>query len=256
MNVRELYACLNEIIPPSLSCPWDNDGLMCCPDPDREVKRVLIALDVTGDVADEAVEGDFDLVISHHPLIFKPIKKLTADGGAGGILVNFIRAGVSVMSFHTRLDAVDGGVNDVLAETLGLQNIEPLEVEGEGNLGRVGTLPEKLEIEDFASTVKAELGAPDVRYAGSGHPVYRVAVISGDGGKLVSAAKAAGADTFVSGELGYHNLLAADELGINLVEAGHFYTEDPVCDRISEILTAIDPEIETVYMKSCAIKHA
>jgi len=256
MNVRELYACLNEIIPPSLSCTWDNDGLMCCPDPDREVKRVLIALDVTGEVADEAVEGGFDAVISHHPLIFKPIKKLTADGGAGGILINFIRAGVSVMSFHTRLDAAEGGVNDVLAETIGLEDIEPLEVEGEGNIGRVGKLPEKLEIEEFASAVKEAIGAPDVRFAGGGHPVYRVAVISGDGGKLISAARAAGADTFVSGELGYHNLLAADEQGINLVEAGHFYTEDPVCDRLAEILAAIDPEIETVYMKSCAIKHA
>ena len=256
MNVRELYSALNEIIPPSLSCSWDNDGLMCCPDPDREVKRVLVALDVTGEVADEAVEGEFDAVISHHPLIFKPIKKLTADSGTGGILVNFIRAGISVMSFHTRLDAAEGGVNDVLAETLGLCDVTPLEVEGEGNIGRVGNLPEPLEIEDFAADVKEALGAPDVRYAGCGHSVSRVAVIGGDGGKLVAAARAAGADTFVSGELGYHNLLSADEQGINLIEAGHFYTEDPVCDRLAEMLATIDPEIETVYMKSCAIKHA
>ena len=86
MNVRQLYQYLNENIPTSLSCEWDNDGLMCCPDPDREVHRVLIALDVTGEVADEAVEGDFDVVVSHHPLIFKPIRSLTTDDGVGAKL--------------------------------------------------------------------------------------------------------------------------------------------------------------------------
>jgi sporulation protein YabP len=124
MNVRQLYQYLNQNIPTSLSCEWDNDGLMCCPDPDREVHKVLIALDVTGEVADEAVEGDFDVVVSHHPLIFKPIRSLTVDDGVGAKLMSFVRAGISVMSFHTRLDAAGGGVNDRLAEELGLIDVE------------------------------------------------------------------------------------------------------------------------------------
>lgn len=254
MNVKQLYDVLNEKIPPSLSCSWDNDGLMCCPDPEREVSRVLIALDVTGEVVDEAIDGGFDLVISHHPLIFHPLRSLTTDSGVGAKLINLVRAGVSVMSFHTRLDAVADGVNDQLAEALGLIDVEVFE-DGDGTpLGRIGYLPENMEVCELATRIKSALATPAVMVSGCGKRADRVAVVGGEGKSFIGAAKAAGADTFVSGRLGYNNMVEAEELGINLIEAGHFFTEDPVCDRIAELVSAADVNIETVYMKSCAFK--
>lgn len=254
MNVKQLYDVLNEKIPPSLSCSWDNDGLMCCPDPEREVSRVLIALDVTGEVVDEAIDGGFDLVISHHPLIFHPLRSLTTDSGVGAKLINLVRAGVSVMSFHTRLDAVADGVNDQLAEALGLIDVEVFE-DGDGTpLGRIGYLPEDMEVCELATRIKSALATPAVMVSGCGKRADRVAVVGGEGKSFIGAAKAAGADTFVSGRLGYNNMVEAEELGINLIEAGHFFTEDPVCDRIAELVSAADGNIETVYMKSCAFK--
>lgn len=253
MNVRELYDALNAKIPPSLSCEWDNDGLMCCPDPDREVIRVLIALDLTGEVADEAVDGDFDAVVTHHPLIFHPLRSLTPDDGTGAKLINLVRSGITVMSFHTRLDALPDGVNDVLSDALGLTDAQPLTGEG-GVVGRIGSLAAPAELGEFAQRVKAALAAPCVTVSGCGRLVSRVALMGGKGDDLVAAARAAGADTYVSGELGYHIMNTAEETGINLIEAGHFYTEDPVCDRLAEFIVSADAGIETVYKKSCAVR--
>ena len=254
MNIRELYEYLGRRIPRSLSCDWDNDGLMCCPDPDRQVRRVLIALDVTGEVADAAVDGEFDAVLSHHPLIFDPLRSLTPDDGTGAKLINLVRAGIGVMSFHTRLDALNGGVNDMLAEALGLSDIEPFG-DGEGvPMGRIGTLEHAVDPAEFGRTVKEALGAPGVLVAPCGRRCSRVAVLGGEGRDCIMPARAAGADTLVSGRLGYHRMVAAEELGINLIEAGHFYTEDPVCDRLAEMVAAADPTIETEYMKSCSLR--
>ncbi len=255
MNVRELYNYLESRIPRSLSCSWDNDGLMCCPDPDRPVHRVLVALDVTGEVADAAVDGDFDAVVSHHPLIFSPLRSISPDDGTGAKLINLIRAGVSVMSFHTRLDALDGGVNDMLAEALSLCNVEMFgDGESPAPMGRLGQLEEPVEPAELGRMVRTALAAPGVLVASCGRKCRRVAVLGGEGKDFIAAARAAGADTLVSGRLGYHNMIAAEEIGINLIEAGHFFTEDPVCDRLAEMIVAADPGIETEYMKSCSLR--
>lgn len=254
MNVRELYEYLNIRIPRSLSCDWDNDGLMCCPDPDRQVRRVLIALDVTGEVADTAVDGDYDAVVSHHPLIFDPLHSLTPDDGTGAKLINLVRAGICVMSFHTRLDALEGGVNDILAEALGLEDVRTF-CDDEGSpMGRVGTLESPVDPLELGRQVKGALGAPGVLVASCGRRCARVAVLGGEGKDFIAAARRAGADTLVSGRLGYHRMIAAEELGINLIEAGHFYTEDPVCDRLAEMISAADAAIETEYIKSCSLR--
>lgn len=254
MNIKELYDQLDARIPASLSCEWDRDGLQLCPDPDREVRRVLVALDVTGEVADEAVDGGFDAIVSHHPLIFTPLGSITTTDGAGAKIINLIRAGIGVMSFHTRLDALGGGVNDALADALGLIDVEPFVGEDGIAMGRIGELCNPEDAETFAGRVKDALAAPAVLLARGGRQTMRVALLGGEGKDDILAARAAGADTFVSGRLGYHNMLAADEIGMNLIEAGHFYTEDPVCDRISELIASADEGIETVYMKSCTIK--
>lgn len=241
MTAKQLYQILNEKIPTSLSCDWDNDGLMCCPDGDREVRRILITLDVTEAAVAFAAEGGYDLILSHHPLIFKGLKALNHGNTVAAKAITLIRKGISVMSFHTRLDALAGGVNDILAEKLGLEGAEPF---GEEGIGRIGSLPQPTTAEKFAAHVKQVLGAPFVLLGDAGLPVKRVAVLGGNGGDDTDAAQAAGADTYVSGELKYHSLTDAPEGGMNLIEAGHFFTENPVCEGLRQLLLTIDPSFD------------
>ncbi len=256
MTVRELYRELEKRIPSSLSCPWDNDGLLCCPEGAREVKRVLITLDVTGQVTDYAIDKGYDCIISHHPFIFKGIKALDAEGAVSAKAMRLICAGVSVMSFHTRLDAVEGGVNDTLCTLLGLSDISCLEGEGIP-LGRVGGLEAAMSAEDFAALVKKTLGAPFVLLSDAGVAVKRVAVLGGSGKDMIEAARASGADTFLSGRLDYHPMTdAVDERisPMNLLEAGHFYTEQPVCGALKEMIGEIDTDILCDIYSSNVIK--
>ena len=119
-TVKDIYSFLDGLYPRTLSCEWDNDGLMVCRNSEREVKRVLLALDVTRKVADEAISGGYDLIISHHPLIFRPLKQLSEEYSGALIPMKLFSAGVSVISLHTRFDAGEGGINDTLAALLGL----------------------------------------------------------------------------------------------------------------------------------------
>ncbi len=242
MTVKELYNILNEKIPPSLSCPWDNDGLMCCPDGERKVKKVLIALDVTAKVIDYAEAGGFDLIVSHHPFIFKGLKAINSDSHIADGAIKLIKSNISVMSFHTRLDAVEGGVNDTLCDLLGLSEVTPF---GEEGIGRIGELEKKMSLPDFCEKVKEITGAPFVLAADGGRDVRRVAVLGGEGGDDISAARAEGADLFLSGRLGYHNMVDAAGNGMSLIESGHFYSEFPVCFTLEKMLSDIAPDITT-----------
>ena len=241
MTIYELYKHFDTVIPRTLSCEWDNDGLMCCPDASREVKKVLVALDATADVATEAIEGGYDAIITHHPFIFKGLKSITDGNFIGSKSIDLIRAGISVFSFHTRLDTVAGGVNDVLASVLKLNDAVPF---GDDGMGRIGTLDAPMSAEEFARKVKDALGAPTVSLSTCGKPCYRVAVLGGGGDSATGAAMAAGADTYVTGDLGFHTLTDAPDMGVNLIAAGHFYTENPVCRRICEIVGEADASIE------------
>jgi len=251
MTVLELSRILNQKFPTALSCEWDNDGLMCCPDGAREVRRVLLTLDVTEAAVKKAKDEHFDLILSHHPLIFKGLKAVSGEDHISKKTIDLIRHGISVMSFHTRLDAAEGGVNDVLAAILGLCDVTPF---GEEAIGRVGSLAQETTAEDFARKVKEALHAPVVQLADAGKPVRRVAVLGGNGSDDVEAARAAGADTYVSGELKYHQLTDAPEEGMNLIEAGHFHTEFPVCEMLKTLLAEIDPTIETEIYDNYRIK--
>ena len=251
MKVIELDKYLDSHIPSMLSCEWDNDGLMCCPDENAEVKKVLVTLDVTDDAIKKAKDIEADVILSHHPLIFKGVKALNRNGIVSSRAIELIKSGIAVMSFHTRLDAVDGGVNDVLALTLGIEDVEPF---GEEGIGRIGELDAPMSLDEFAYLVKDRLNAPQVTYSGNGCEVFRVAVLGGSGADDLPAAIAAGADTYLSGTLSYHDMADAPDGDINLVEAGHFHTEDPVCDMLSELVWSADASIETVYFNSYRAK--
>jgi len=251
MNVKQLYEKFEEKIPSELSEEWDNDGLMCTADSTAEVARVLITLDVTEEIVDYAIASHFDLIVSHHPLIFKPLTSITENNHIARKIIKLLDNGVSVFSFHTRLDKVRGGVNDQLCDLLGMFDTEPF---GEGFLGRIGNVDEHTVLEDFAYRVKQLTGSDMIRYADAYNPVRRVAVVGGDGKSYVKAAIAAGADTYISGRIGYNMMEEAPEMGINLIEAGHYFTEQPVTDYLRELICDFDPSVYAEIAASNVIK--
>ncbi len=248
MTVRELYEMLAARYPCTLSAEWDHDGLQCSPDPSATVRRVLTALDVTEATVERAIAYRADVILSHHPLLFHPLYEVVADAGVGLRLARLLSAGISVISFHTRADAAEGGVNDLLAGALSLSEAVPF---GDG-LGRVGNLRTPETAEAFAQRTARVLGAPFVTLGDAGRPVHRVAVLGGSGKSEINAVLEAGADTFLSGRLSYETVNEAPELGINLLEAGHFYTEALLPRLWASELSACGVEAE--YFDSCHIR--
>ena len=242
MTVTQLYQVLEAAAPRTLAADWDNDGLAACADPDKKVTRVLVALDATEDVVDRAVAEKFDVLLTHHPLLFRGVKELTPARCVPRKLLKLISGGVAAMSFHTRLDAAEGGVNDVLADLLGLCDVRPFAPEGEPPCGRIGKLPKPVDITAFSHTVCDILHAPAVNVIGKGE-IATVAVLGGEGGDFTDAARAAGADLFLAGRIGYHRMLDAAEEGLCVMEAGHFYTERPVLSYLASLVKKADPSL-------------
>lgn len=246
MNFYELYRELDKMIPKSLSCEWDNDGIMCADDMLSDVQKVLISLDVTSNTVEYAKSNGFDTIISHHPLVFHPQKSLSSFDGTQRKLINLIKSGIRVASFHTRLDAVSGGVNDTLVALLGYKN---LEVDSLEPIGRIVTLDKKLSLSTFAENIKAKLGSPFVLFSGD-KDVSRVYVVGGDGKDMIQRAISCNADTLLTGRASYNTSEDACDIGLNIVEAGHFYTENPVCNTLSDIVKRLDKNIYTEIYNS------
>ncbi|MBO5716242.1 MAG: Nif3-like dinuclear metal center hexameric protein [Clostridia bacterium] len=254
MTVYELNKYMNQRIPRELSCSWDNDGLMCCPDGTREVKNALFCMDVTPEAIDYAIVNGYDLIISHHPLIFKGVKSVSGDFGIPSRIIKLIKNDISVMSFHTRFDAVDGGVNDALAELFELSEVEKVECDGI-ELMRVGTLNEEMDIEHFVTLVCEKLGCEHLNFASNSGKVHRLALVGGGGGSYIKDAYNAGADTYLSGEIGYHNLTDCKDYHINLVEAGHYFTENPSLKNLAKFVLEADNTIKCDFFETNIINH-
>lgn len=252
MTVKALYDHIEAFAPRALSAEWDNDGIACSADLAHPVTRVLVALDATEEAVNKAVTGGFDVLLTHHPLLFSGIKELTPVSTVPRKLLKLVAGGVTAMNFHTRLDAAAGGVNDILAELLGLADVAPFGPTGE-EMGRIGTLPEAVSAAEYAQTVCEKLNIPAVLLAGE-RPVRRVAVLGGEGGSFVSAARAAGADLLLSGRIGYHRMLDGAEEGIALMEAGHFATEVAVCEKLAALVREADPTVKIEIHTQPAIR--
>jgi dinuclear metal center YbgI/SA1388 family protein len=237
-TVREIEASLFQLAPREGAMDWDNVGQLLG-DPEQEVSRVLVALDITEEVADEAIEKGCQLIVAHHPVMnckWLPVQTVRSDTPQGHLLLKLLRGGVSAICMHTNLDVAAGGVNDCLAAALGLENVLPLwDPEG---LCRQGFLQGEMPLQDFVSLVSNSLHCNGIRYADAGKPVHHVAVGGGACGEYEDAAIYAGCDTFVTSDLSYHTFLDAKGKGINLIDAGHFPTEDPVCEKLVSYLTA------------------
>lgn len=248
-TVRDIEAFLYRFAPKELAMDWDNVGQLVG-DPDAEVRRVLVSLDITQAVAEEAIAEGCELIVAHHPVMncrWLPVQTVRQDTVQGRLLIRLLRGGVSCVCMHTNLDIAEGGVNDCLSETLGLLETEQLP--GGENVCRVGRLPTPTPLRPFVRRVAAALDCGGVRYADGGKPVYRVAVGGGACGQYAGAAIKAGCDTFVTADMKYHDFLDAAAAGLNLIDAGHFPTENPVCDKLVRLLRG---EFPTLCVKKSA----
>ena len=254
MTVKELYQSLSDRIPPSLSCAWDNDGLMCSPDSSASVGRILLTLDVSEAAVDYAIANRCDLIISHHPMIFRPIRSLTAEDFTARKAIKCLQNGISVFSFHTRLDIVEGGVNDRLAQLLGLADTVPFGDDETPTIGRIGTV-DATSVEAFAALIKDRLGVPALQSVDLSKEIRRVAVVGGDGKDFIKPALRAGADLYLTGSLSYHSMVDAADLGMQVMEADHFFTENPVLDVLSQMVAATCSRAEVLTYHSNPVTY-
>lgn len=227
MKLNDFIAEMERIAPRTLALEFDNPGLLVEPDHD-EIDRVLVALDCTREVAEEAAQWRADLVLTHHPLFFHPVQHMTNSDPATAAACVLLRKGIGLFAAHTNLDAAKGGVNDTLCELLGLQDTIPFD---EG-VGRVGTRTTEVSIRKFIYEVERALKTK-VQFIGNPNAlVYRVAVLGGSGSGAIQTAKAAGADVLLTGEIKYSDAIDAKTIGLNLIVAGHYETEHPALEPL------------------------
>lgn len=249
MKIRDFINEMDKLYPKSIAAPWDRDGLQCCADPEGELHRVLVALDATEEVVEYAANGGFDLILTHHPMLFGEVGDIVPSELYGRKIIRIIGAGMGTASFHTRLDAGKDGVNDILADLFHLKNPVPFGDDEHPGLGRIGELPEPMSAEELCSVVKDKLGAPCVRLSGGG-TVRRLAVLGGAGKSCIPSAIAAEADAILTGEVSYNSAIDFADMGIAVIEAGHYYSEFPVCQRLAQLAREIAGSEVEIYEKA------
>ena len=237
-TVKDIFDKLCEIAPLELQLDYDNAGFLIGR-ADTPVEKALLSLDVTEEVVDEAVERGAQLIVSHHPVIWDEMKSLTDQKSGSEKLLRLLENGIAVISMHTNLDIVEGGVNDVLLSLLGAENEGPFDDEG---CGRKGRLQKALPLDAFLALCKEKLNTRGLRYYDAGRPAEHIAVLGGAGGSGLIGAWQAGCDTYVTADVKYSVFLQARELGINLIDGDHFCTENPVIGVLAKKLGDVFPE--------------
>ena len=254
-TVKDIFDFINTVAPPYMKESWDNVGLNCGR-MDKEVKTILVALDPFAGVCKEAAEVGADLLVTHHALIWNP-GFITDETQQGKNTLFLIERGISCINAHTNLDQAPGGVNDTLAGILGLADIKvvnPVGTDADGNaygLLRQGTVEEQ-PLEAFLQHVKDVLGCPGLRYADGGKPVHKVCVGGGACGSELMDAFRAGCDTFVTSDVKYNQFWDARDLGMTIIDAGHFYTENPVVKVLADKIAAAFPQIHVIVSETHA----
>lgn len=234
MTVGELDRLLSGKFTPDLKAPWDNDGIMVCDDVTRPIQSVLVALDPAEMVIRYAIENGFDALVTHHPLVFRKMNAITPATLTGRKAILALENHLAVLSYHTRMDAGDDGVNDALCQALWHQAEGTFGDAENPTLGRYFTLAEPIQAGEYANLIRDALDAGHVRITGDPHkPVRKVALCGGDGKDFVNAALEIGADLYLTGDAGYNMAADAAEEGLVVVEAGHYHTEAPVCRTLA-----------------------
>ncbi len=236
-TVKDIVKILDDFARPELAEKWDNVGLLIGR-VDKPVKKVIGALDFSPEVCEQAIAEGVDMIITHHPAILEPLKTITNENWQTEMILKIIAADIAVYSAHTNLDSVIGGVNDILARKLELEDIVSLE--GEENphegIGRMGTLPKEISLKDYILTIKKALKIDSVSVVDGNRPVKKVIVCGGSGSFLIEKAIELGVDTLVTGDVKYHFGQTAAANGINLIDAGHQWTEMPIVNALADKL--------------------
>lgn len=244
VTVENVSDFIDSIAPYNTKCDWDNCGLLIG-DKGKEVKRIGFALDMTSEVLADAIEKKVDLIITHHPIIFRPMKNFLKGNMAYDLAVS----GISAISVHTCFDCANGGVNDVLCELLGITNIEGIpDEECPVHLARIGDI-EPMTSTQFSKKVADVLGTT-CRVADCKNIIKRVAVCGGAGtDDLIFTSAEMGADAVITGEIKHHIFLAAKEMGVTAIQAGHFETENPAVSALKKYIENEFKEVECILLK-------
>ncbi|MBR5299417.1 MAG: Nif3-like dinuclear metal center hexameric protein [Bacteroidales bacterium] len=235
MKVKDIIRVIEDFAPLSLQEGWDNSGL-CIGSPEDVVSSVLLSLDCTPELVDEAVACGADMIVTHHPLIFSGLKKISPDNPVGEAVMKAIKAGISIYAAHTSADKVISGVSGAMAARLGLKDVQILDEDGEGTgLGVVGNLPEPLSAEEAVKFVKKSFGLKAMR---TSRPVdgkiSRIAMCGGSGGSLIGTAMKSGAQLYISGDISYHNFFTRE--GFMIMDIGHYESEIEIVDILFSLI--------------------
>ncbi len=245
MQIKDIYNFLDEIAPFDTSADFDNCGLSVG-SLQKSVSKILVALDVTSEVIDEAESMGAELVLTHHPLIFTPVSSVTEDT----LLYKAVASGITFIASHTCLDKAVGGVNHCLADKVGIMNLTDCP---EDEFLKMGDI-DPVTADEFAEKINSALGGK-VTYTDSGKIINKVAVCSGSGGDLVGVAALVGADALLTGEAKHHELLASREAGISLFVAGHYETEVVVLEYLKSSIEKKFPSIEVKIWDKAPVKY-
>lgn len=250
ITVNDVLLMLTGKAPVELALGFDNVGLLVGRR-DKTVHRVLTALDITDEVICEAIGMNADLIVSHHPLFFE-LKTVSDQSWTAERALTLAENGIAAICMHTNLDAADGGVNDTLIAALGADCVEILDPASQ--IGRIGTLSAAITMKEFLAITKDALKGNGLRYHDAGKPVHRIAVCGGSGGSDIPLAYNAGCDTYVTADVKYDQFLEAKHLGLNLIDADHFCTENVVVpilrDWITDAFPTLDVQISCIHSQT------
>ncbi|MBE6750554.1 MAG: Nif3-like dinuclear metal center hexameric protein [Ruminococcaceae bacterium] len=247
MKIKEILAFLDSFCPVNTACEFDNVGLLVG-NKNADVKRVLVALDCTMETLSEAAEKSCELIITHHPVIFSPLKRVTDES----IVFELIRRGIAVISMHTNLDMAIGGVNSCLCEKIGLEKVKT-HTASDGYILQCGEIS-PIGAQEFALQLKAKLGGV-VKFVDGKKTIKNVLVCSGSGGDFIAEAINGGFDALVTADIKHHQFLTAFDNGVSLFDCGHFNTEDVVVSPLKAKLSAEFPNIEFIESHTTNIKY-
>jgi dinuclear metal center YbgI/SA1388 family protein len=243
VRVKDILDWIDAYAPFRYAESWDNCGLLVG-DPEACVERVLTALDVSSETLSEAEKTKSQCLVTHHPLLLNPIKSVRLDSYPGNLVARALKSGINLIAAHTNLDAAREGTNGRLSRILSLEMVGPLEVdptwkheETYGGMGRVGFLPKPMPLKELVEGMREPLGQIDIRVAGNPEQiVHKVALCTGSGGSLIRQAFAAGSQAYITGDLKYHDAQWALEVGLALVDIGHFASERLIAEPLAEYL--------------------
>ena len=226
MKAKEIAEVIEKYAPQSLAFEWDNVGILCGSN-EKEVKKVLLTLDINEFTVNEAIKSGCDMIISHHPVFFGGVKRIDFNTSDGRMIKNIINNDITVFAAHTNMDVANGGINDALADIFELSNVKYVEDNG---LGRYGNLPCKVKLSEFCETVKEKLDTPFLRVCGSFEK------------EIETVAVASGSCAEITADMKYHEMCDSFFSGIAVIDAGHYPTEKIVIEIFEKIIKNIDIE--------------